>query len=328
MREILKVEDLKMHYRTKKGDVKAVDGITLSIKEGKALGLVGESGCGKTSLGLTILGILPSNAKIKDGKILFFDNESIVKEKGYIDLIKIKREELRNIRWKEISMIFQYAMNAFNPVYKVGDQIIEAMKYHENNLQKEEARQRVSNLFNLVGLEPERMDDYPHQFSGGMKQRAIIAMALSSNPNLVIADEPTTALDVIVQDQILREIKKIQEKLHMSMLFISHDFSVVAEVSDSIAIMYAGKLVEHANANKILKGSLHPYTKALIKSFLTLRGQLKRFDGIPGEPPSLIAPVEGCRFYPRCPYRTEFCKKKEPQYKEVENEHYVACHKV
>ena len=317
---VLKVENLRMHYKTKKGYVKAVDGISFELKEGESLGIVGESGCGKTSVSMTILRLLPENAEFKGGHV-YFDGGS-----GLIDLVSLPEEEMRKYRWKGISMIFQAAMNSLNPVYKVGDQIIEAIQNHYPDVSIDDARKKVAELFELVGLDPKRMDQYPHQYSGGMKQRAIIAMALSCNPKVIIADEPTTALDVIVQDRILKEMKKIQQKLNMAMIYISHDIAVIAEVSDKIAVMYAGKFVEFADSVTIFKRPVHPYTYGLMHAFPSVVGPKTELTTIPGEPPNLLDPPKGCRFAPRCPLATKECREKEPEYREIEEGHWIACH--
>jgi peptide/nickel transport system ATP-binding protein len=314
---ILQIKDLKMRYRTSKGSVKAVDNVSLNIKKGEALGLVGESGCGKTSIGLSILKLLPPNGEILGGEI-FFDGE---------DLIPKSEEEMRKIRWKGISMIFQAAMNALNPVYRIEDQIIEAIATHEH-VTKEEARERVAKLYELVGMDPERAGQYPHEYSGGMRQRAVIAMALACDPKFIIADEPTTALDVIVQDQIIGGIKELQKKLRMSMLYISHDISVIAETCDSIGVMYAGKIVEYADSIALFKSPLHPYTQRLLSAFPSLKGPLERLTPIPGEPPNLLSPPPGCRFHPRCYHSRELCKSKAPVFREIEHGHWAACHYI
>jgi peptide/nickel transport system ATP-binding protein len=311
---LLDVEDLTMHYTTKKGDVQAVDGVSFSLERGEALGLVGESGCGKTSIAICLLKLLPENAKILGGHVYF---------KGQ-DLIPLPEKEIRKVRWKGISMIFQAAMNSLNPVYKVGDQIIEAIRTHER-VSEEAARERVIALFQLVGLDPERMNHYPHEYSGGMKQRAVIAMALACNPDIIIADEPTTALDVIVQDHILREMDKIREKLNMGMIYISHDIAVIAEVSDKIGVMYAGKMAEFADTVTIFKLPAHPYTHALMNAFPSLRGEKRELQTVVGEPPDLLNPPTGCRFHPRCPYATPICEKEEPHWEQIEEGHFVAC---
>jgi peptide/nickel transport system ATP-binding protein len=222
-------------------------------------------------------------------------------------------------------MIFQAAMNSLNPVYKVGDQIIEALEEHMGVMTPEQARDRVADLFDLVGLDAALMDRYPHEFSGGMRQRAVIAMALSCNPDLIVADEPTTALDVIVQDRVLRKLEEIQAKLGMSMVYISHDIAVIAEVSNRIGVMYAGQLVEMAESVDIFERPLHPYTYALMKSFPSIKGQKQVLQPLTGEPPNLIDPPTGCRFHPRCPRATEICVEQVPEFKDYGNTHFAAC---
>lgn len=311
---LLDVKDLVMHYTTKMGDVQAVDGVSFTVEEGQAFGLVGESGCGKTSVAICLLRLLPENARILGGQILF-DGK---------DLVRLPEEEMRKVRWKGISMIFQAAMNSLNPVYRVGDQIIEAMQEHMP-ISRNEARSRVAELYRLVGMDPELMDRYPHEYSGGMKQRAVIAMALSCDPKLIIADEPTTALDVIVQDRILHRIDEIRKQLNMAMMYISHDIAVIAEVSDVIGVMYAGWLVELADAVTIFKRPAHPYTIALMLAFPSIKGERRPLVHLGGEPPNLLAPPSGCRFHPRCRFATAVCQTQEPRYEEVEAGHFVAC---
>lgn len=312
---ILKVENLTMHYTTRAGEVSAVDGVTFELAEGESLGLVGESGCGKTSIASTLLKLLAENAVIKGGRICF---------KG-VDLAPLNEEQIRRYRWRHIAMVFQAAMNALNPVYTVGDQIIEAMETHLGVFTYEQARQRVAELFHMVGLDPKLMDRYPHEYSGGMRQRAVIAMALSCNPDLIIADEPTTALDVIVQDNLLRELKLLQDRIGMSMIYISHDIAVIAEVSDRIGVMYAGKLVELASAENIFHHPLHPYTGALMAAFPSVTGPKRELATMGGEPPNLLSPPKGCRFHPRCPFATEKCRREEPPFRDHGGGHYAAC---
>ena len=313
--KIIEVENLVMYYQTLKGYVRAVDNVSFEVEKGEAMGLVGESGCGKTTIGMSILQLLPENAQVQGGKILFRGE----------DLLQFSKAEMRAIRWKGISMIFQAAMNALNPVHRIEDQIIEAIRTHEN-IPKQDARERVASLYKLVGLDPDRTRDYPHEYSGGMKQRAVIAMALACNPDLIIADEPTTALDVIVQDQIISEIKKLQQKLHMTMIYISHDISVIAESCERIAVMYAGILAEYANAVDLFRNPMHPYTQALMNSFPSIVGPKRRLVPVPGEPPNLLNPPTGCRFYPRCPLAMEICKREVPSFTEYDNKHWAACH--
>ncbi|WP_407701731.1 ABC transporter ATP-binding protein [Thermosipho ferrireducens] len=308
-----------MHYKTKMGYVKAVDGINFTLDSGESLGIVGESGCGKTSVSMTMLRLLPENGEFKGGSVLFDEGN------GPVDLVTLPENEMRKYRWKGLAMIFQAAMNSLNPVYKVGDQIVEAILTHYPDMNIDDAKKKVAKLFELVGLDPKRMEQYPHQYSGGMKQRAVIALALSCDPKVIIADEPTTALDVIVQDKILKEMKKIQKKLNMAMIYISHDIAVIAEVSDKIAVMYAGKFVELADSVTIFKNPMHPYTYLLMNAFPSIVGEKKELFTIPGEPPNLLEPPKGCRFAPRCPWATDKCREEEPEYKLIENGHYIAC---
>ena len=305
-----------MHYTTRAGDVSAVDNVSFAMKKGEAMGLVGESGCGKTSVAATLLRLLPENAQIKTGQIFLNSTE----------LIGLSEEEMRKVRWRRISMVFQAAMNSLNPVYTVGDQVIEALEAHDLVNTNEEARQRVEELYRLVDLDPKMMDQYPHEYSGGMRQRAIIAMALSCHPDLIVADEPTTALDVIVQDNLLREMTALQKKLGMSMIYISHDIAVIAEVSDRIGVMYAGRLIEFGSAEQIFKHPLHPYTHGLMSAFPSIVGPKRQLAAMPGEPPDLINPPPGCRFHPRCPYAQEICKSEVPEYRDIGDEHLVACY--
>jgi len=314
---LLEVNNLKTYFYTLRGVVRAVDGISFHIDEGMAFGLAGESGCGKSTTALSIMGLIKDPGKIVDGEIVF-EGE---------DLLKKTKEELNQIRWKKISMIFQGAMNAFNPVHRVGDQIVEAILYHEN-ISREEAWEKAEKLLEMVGIDPSRAKNYPHEFSGGMKQRAMIAMALSCNPKLVIADEPTTALDVIVQKQVLDLMKELQKKLKLSIMLISHDLSVIAQMCDSVAIMYAGKIVEYADAISLFKEPQHPYSKGLINSFPNILNPGKKPESIPGQPPSLINPPPGCRFHPRCPFATDKCREVEPHLVNIGNKHFVACHLI
>jgi len=317
--KLLEIQNLSTYYRVLRGYVKAVENVSFHVNEGEAFGLAGESGCGKTTLGLSILRILPPGGFIKEGKILFEGK----------DLVRLDDETLRTeIRWKKISMIFQGAMNALNPVLKIGDQISEAIMIHEPEVSKRQARERTAKLLELVGIDPSRMDNYPHEFSGGMKQRAMIAMALACNPKLVIADEPITALDVVVQAQVMRLLKELSEKLNLSLILITHDLSAMAETCDRVAIMYAGKIVELGDVLQVFKEPLHPYTQGLIAAFPDLYAKKTKLVSIPGQPPDLLNPPPGCRFHVRCKYAMEICKKEEPKLLEVGKDHYVACHLV
>ncbi|MDH5770180.1 MAG: ABC transporter ATP-binding protein [Candidatus Bathyarchaeota archaeon] len=314
---LLDVQDLKTYYSTLRGSVKAVEGVNFQVEKGKALGLAGESGCGKTTVALSILRILPLGGKILGGKILF---------KGE-DLVRLKEDEMRKkVRWKGISIVFQGAMNALNPVYKVGDQIAEAILIHETNVSKREAKDRTGKLLEMVGIGQSRADNYPHEFSGGMRQRALIAMSLACNPDLVIADEPGTALDVIVQAQVLKLMKELKDRLNLGMILITHDLSIIAETCEKCAVMYAGKIVESGDIVTIFKEPLHPYTQALMAAFPSIKTAKKEMTSIRGFPPDLLNPPSGCRFHPRCSYAMSVCKKEEPRFIEVSGGHYVGCH--
>lgn len=313
---LMEVENLDIAYHTQGGNLRAVEGISFSLEKGRSLGFVGESGCGKTTLGMALMRLLPPNGSIPRGKIIF-DGE---------DILKKSQDEMREIRWKKISMIFQAAMNALNPVQRVGNQIVEAIITHNPSLKKDDALKMVEDLFSLVDIPRDRIKDYPHQYSGGMKQRAIIAMALACKPKLIIADEPTTALDVIVQDQILEEIKGLQEEFQISIIFISHDISVVADVSHDIGIMYAGKLVEYGRREEVFEFPRHPYTKALLSSYPTLTGEKNRLIPIPGETPNLINPPAGCRFFDRCPAAISLCRINPPKWVPISPTHKVLCY--
>jgi peptide/nickel transport system ATP-binding protein len=321
----LEVKDLTLNFKVQEGWVHAVEGVSFDLEAGETLGLVGESGCGKTTLGYGITQLLPDNAYVKGGQVIFNGQDILatsMKKDGRLDGY---RKEIRDLRWNEISMIFQGAMNAFNPVHKVGNQIVEAIRVHKN-VTKQEAMERVIELYKLVGIPKDRIDNYPHEYSGGMRQRAMIAMALVHNPSLIIADEPTTALDVIMQRRILSEIKKIQQEFKMSMIIITHDVSVVANVADKICVMYAGRIMEYGNIMDVFKRPSNPYTRALFAGFPNLRGERKRLTSIPGNPPSLVSPPEGCRFHPRCKYAKEICQKEKPPFIELPSGQRSLCH--
>ena len=312
---LLEVDGLVMRYQTKVGEVSAVEDVTFTIHQGEAVGLVGESGCGKTSVALSLLRLLPDNAKFVDGEIRL----------NGTNLLALTEEQMRHHRWDDIAMVFQGAMNAWNPVQKGGEQIKEAIDLHtDRRLTHSEVRTRMERLFSMVGLPTEMLDRYPHEYSGGMRQRAVIAMALSCDPQLIIADEPTTALDVIVQDQILKELKRIQADLGMSIIYISHDIAVIAEVSDTMGVMYAGKLVEYGSTERIFARPLHPYSYLLLTSTPSITGPRRKLAPLHGEPPDLLHPPSGCRFHPRCPFATERCALEEPPLENAEGR-LVAC---
>jgi len=316
---LLDVQDLKTYYSILRGHVKAVDGVSFQVKKGEALGLAGESGCGKTTIALSILKLLPRGGQVVGGKILFNTH----------DLVELDEDEMRSkVRWKGISIVFQGAMNALNPVYKVDDQIIEAILAHEHDLSKDDAMKRAEKLLETVGIGPSRASSYPHEFSGGMRQRALIAMALACNPELLIADEPGTALDVIVAAQVLKLMKDLKSRLNLGMILITHDLSIIAETCDKVAIMYAGKIAEYADTVTVFKEPLHPYTQGLIGAFPSIKAAKRHIASIPGLPPDLLDPPAGCRFNPRCEYAMAVCKENEPESLEAHKGHYVACHLV
>jgi len=317
MSSVLEVQNLTTHYLTLRGWVRAAENVSFRVEKGQALGVAGESGCGKTTVALSILRILPQGGRIRKGKIIFEGT----------DIVPLSEDSMRKIRWKGIAIVFQGAMNALNPVFKVGDQIIEAIRVHEPDVEKKHALERARSLLELVGVEADRVDNYPHEFSGGMRQRALIAMALAANPRLLIADEPGTALDVIVQAQTLKLLRDLKEKLGLSMVLISHDLSIIAETCEKVAIMYAGRIVEYGDAEAIFREPLHPYTQGLVKAFPSIKGPRVRLASIPGQPPDLLNPPPACRFNPRCPYIMDVCKKIDPPLEKAgSGDHLVACH--
>jgi len=409
---LLDIRDLRVYYGVLKGDVKAVDGVNFTAERSKTVGLVGESGCGKTTMAFSILQILPMNARVVTGEVRFNDElvfrapltrelkfllehdgstelagdilarrsemlkrdeasnaanqlmpilqeeASLIDDaqkvlangvadpqtlkadlaelirrrerawnRGFtrISLARSQRERMQTLRWSQVSMIFQGAMNAFNPVYKVGDQIEEALETHMK-LTSAERKARIEELFRLVGMTPDRAKGYPHEFSGGMKQRAMIAMALACKPDLIIADEPTTALDVIMQDRILGEIRDLQKELNLAMMIITHDISVVAEVSDRIVIMYAGEVVEEGSTEDVFEKPSHPYAIGLLEAFPSVKGPRKKLRAIPGSPPDLVNPPSGCRFHPRCRFAQDICTRVAPELVEVQSGHQSRCH--
>jgi peptide/nickel transport system ATP-binding protein len=404
-----------VYFRILKGTVHAVDDVTFDLNRGQTMGLVGESGCGKTTTAFAVTKLLPPNGRIVGGQVVF-DGQVLVRSDLPTEVDELLRhpdwmarvlevlkreeqelaayqagggkiletaeemevefefyteinglllqrgttsdEELRMqfqkaaaqhlrgfsasrrrrrrekeieraiaaVRWSKVAMIFQSAMNAFNPVYRVGDQIMEALLTHYPDMTKEEGRERVLALFDLVGIDRSRVDGYPHEFSGGMRQRSMIAMALACNPQLLLADEPTTALDVIMQDRILAEIRDLQRELNIAMMIITHDISVVAEVAEKIGIMYAGKLFEQGSVREVFEKSANPYTIGLLSAFPSIKGPRRRLRSIPGSPPDLKNPPSGCRFHPRCQFAQEVCKYVEPPLVQVAPDHWSLCH--
>jgi peptide/nickel transport system ATP-binding protein len=308
---LLEVRDLKTHFRTDDGIVKAVDGVTFSVEKGQTLGIVGESGCGKSVTCLTIMGLNPKASTISSGEVLF-NGEEILHAPG---------AKLRDIRGNRIAMIFQDPMTSLNPVYTIGKQLEEAILLHRDATKKE-ARSRSLELLKAVGIPraERRIEDYPHQFSGGMRQRVMIAMALVNDPDLLIADEPTTALDVTTQAQILDLMMRLQRDFGSAIMMITHDLGVVAETADDVIVMYAAKIVEQGSAETIFKRPHHPYTWGLLGSLPRLDADVERLVQIKGQPPSLLNPPRGCRFHPRCPYVFARCKQEDPELLPVSND--------
>ena len=315
---LLKVENLNMYYHTSDGILKAINGISFEIKKGETLGIVGESGCGKTSLGTSLLGMPSIPGKYESGKIIL-DSE---------DIISLKEEYIRkNIRWSKISMVFQGAMNSLTPVYTIGKQMIETLNRHIN-MSKDDANKLIKEYLMYVGLHPNVANRYPHELSGGMKQRVVIATALFLKPKLIILDEPTTALDVIVQAQIINLLKKLKKDFELSFIFITHDLALESEISDRICVMYGGKIVEIASNENIYKNAKHPYTKRLLAATPRLNNVVSKLEFIEGTPPDLLNIAKGCMFYDRCKERIKKCKNEEPLLKDIGNEHLCACHLV
>ena len=312
---LLEAKNISIDYQTESGVMRAVEDVSFTLAVGESLGIVGESGCGKTTLAKSIIRLLAKNGGISQGQMLF---------KGR-DLVQLSDEEIRKLRLKEIAMVSQSAMNALNPVHTVGDQLIEGIRAH-TNMSKQEAYARSVEVFRMVGLEEKRLKSYPHQMSGGMKQRAIIAMALTLDPALIIADEPTTALDVVVQDQILQQIIQLKKAINGSMILITHDISVVSETCETIIVMYGGKIMERAPTRVFFKQQVHPYSLGLNNAFPSITEIGEQLISIPGAPPNLLERQEGCRFRERCPFAQEICQRQAPELALVDEGHYSACH--
>jgi len=315
---IIEVRNLSINYLTDNGTaLRAVEDVSFSLEQGHSLGLVGESGCGKTTAMLGLLRLLPAEGRIVSGEVWY---------EG-VDLMRISEREMRKYRWSKMSIVFQGAMNALNPVRKVGDQIAEAILLHED-VDKATASRRVDELLETVGITPEMAGQYPYQYSGGMRQRAMTAMALACSPNILIADEPTTALDVMIQAQILNLLQRLQKELDLSIIMVTHDLGVVAEICDDVLVMYGGKTAEYASVDVIYNDPLHPYTQRLMQAFPDIDNPTSTLASIPGFPPPLDALPPGCRFEPRCHLRSEICSVENPPLVEVKPDHYVACHQV
>ncbi len=312
---ILDIRDLQVHYVVRTGTIRGVDHVDLMVYQGETLGLVGESACGKSTLGRAILRLVPEPGEIVGGQILF-DGQ---------DLLKKDEKEMTSLRGKRISMIFQDPMTSLNPLQRIDQHFIETIRTHDPQISKREALDMAARMFDRLGIQRERLTDYPHQLSGGMRQRVMIGLALILNSDLVIADEPTTSLDVIVEAQILDLLKHLKEMYPMTLVLISHNLGIVSELADRLAVMYAGKLVEVAPAQPLFDEPLHPYTQGLLASVPNIRLEDTVLRTMQGAPPNLIHPPPGCRFHPRCPYVMDRCREQEPPFLKVGPERWAMC---
>jgi len=319
---LLSVKRLEVAYSAPRGSVKALRGVDLEVYEGEALSIVGESGSGKTTLLLSIMRLLPPNARIVGGSIAFRTGN------GWIDIAGLDEVSMRRIRWSRIALVSQAAMNAFNPILRIRDHFIETARAHLGRVDKDSVLKEARELLKLVMLEPDRvLNSYPHQLSGGMKQRTLIALSLMLKPKLVLMDEPTSALDVVSQKVVLEVLRDLRGKLGLTMVLVTHDLGIAAELADRVAIMYAGKVVEVGPVYEIFYSPLHPYTKALLRAVPRVRSS-GEVEAIPGEPPDLVNPPPGCSFHPRCPFAMDICRREEPPMIEAEPGRLVACHLV
>jgi peptide/nickel transport system ATP-binding protein len=312
---LITVDALTVEYWTRKGRIHAVDNVSFSLEKAETLGVVGESGSGKSTLGLSLIGLVPFPGRITKGKVVL---------KGR-DVLKLRKKELRNLRGTEVCYVFQDPMTSLNPVKKIGDHFVELIKTHEPKVTKKEALQRTEKLLRDVGIQPERVSDYPHQLSGGTRQRVMIALAIALNPSVVVADEPTTALDVIVQAKILDLLNNLRNAYGMALILITHDLSIVMERSDRIIVMYAGQVVEEAPSEEIYSNPEHPYAKGLLKSIPNIELADQKLEAISGSPPDLLNLPTGCRFWPRCSYAFDKCRRETPPLFKTGTEHLVRC---
>ncbi len=331
MSDLLSIRDLIVEYRTRRGVARAVDRVSLDVEENTTLGLAGESGCGKSTLGRSIIRLVPYPGKIVEGEIVFdvgkrieYDGQAV--EPGPTDLLKLPEEAMRRLRGEQVAYIFQDPMTSLNPMMSIKDHFVEIIREHSPETTEEEATERAAEILGSLGILPERMTDYPHQFSGGMRQRVMIGLGLALKPRLLIADEPTTSLDVIVEAQILDEIAKLKEKFNLTMILITHNLGVLAQHADNIAIIYAGRLMELADTETLFENPQHPYSQALLQAVPDVRKPDKKLAWIPGAPPDLTEPLPGCMYHPRCPQATERCRTEQPMLTKSPSGGIVACH--
>ena len=313
---LLEIRDLSVAYQTRSGTLRAVDGVSLNLETGQHLGLIGESGSGKSTVARALMRVLPGNARTTAGEAWFQGR----------DLLRMSDKEMRSLLWRRMSMVPQASLDALDPVYRVGDQLVETLRLR-GGLDSVSARQRAAELFALVGLTRDRLDQYPHEFSGGMRQRSVIAMALALSPELLIADEPVTALDVIVQRQVLELLRDLQQRLNLSVIMITHDVAVVAEMCDQVAVMYAGRIVERCSIADFFERPFHPYTLGLQNAYPNLSAPARTLVSIEGYPPDLVDPPIGCRFASRCPFAIDACLASEPPLIDVDQDHAAACYR-
>ncbi len=313
---LLRVQNLNVSYYTRRGEIRAVKNFSIDVERGSTLGVVGESGSGKSTLGLAIMGLVPPPGRVVSGNILFNSE----------DLLSLQKESLRRVRGRRISMVFQDPMTSLNPVSNIQNHFLEMLKVHEPETSREEAQNKVGKLLEQLGISEERLKDYPHQFSGGMRQRVMIGLALILNPELVIADEPTTSLDVVVEAQILELLKRLKKVYNLTLILITHNVGIIAETADKVAVIYAGELMEVSPTEKMFEKPLHPYTEALLQSVPHLMASGQALSWIPGIPANLLSPPPGCPFHPRCRYAFDKCKVVALQHTKVEEERAVACH--
>ena len=328
---LLEIKNLTVEYKTRRGVARGVDKVFLDLPENKTLGLAGESGCGKSTLGRAIMRQVAYPGKIVEGDMFFNLEEDIhykneVLERGIINLLDLTEDEMRALKGKEIAYIFQDPMTSLNPMATIGTHFIEIIQAHDPSISEEDALERAGEILDSLGILPERVSDYPHQFSGGMRQRVMIGLGLVLKPNLLIADEPTTSLDVIVEAQILEEIAELKDAFNLTMILITHNLGVLAQTADNIAIMYTGRIMELSPTEDLFEDPLHPYSVALLQSVPDVTQPDKQLTWIPGAPPDLIDPLPGCMYNPRCPHAMQVCKEIVPPLVEVKNGRKVACH--